>query len=54
MGEDIKRATLIAYCETAGCYKQVYDYYKRRYNENTLSCIFDENNNELVFSDIED
>ena len=47
-------ATLIAYCESAGCYDVVKDYYLKKYNEKNLTSIFNEDESELVFSDIED
>ena len=47
-------ATLIAYCESAGCYDVVKEYYLKKYNEKNLTSIFNEEDTDLVFSDIED
>jgi len=49
-----QRATIIAYCETAGCYKNVSDYFKLKYNESNITSIFNENETDLQFSDPED
>ena len=48
-----QRATIIAYCETSKSYKNILNYFKKKYDENTLTNIFDEEENTLVFSDIE-
>jgi predicted unusual protein kinase regulating ubiquinone biosynthesis (AarF/ABC1/UbiB family) len=47
-------ATLIAYCESVGCYDVVKQYYLKKYNEKNLTSIFNEEDTDLVFSDIED
>ena len=47
-------ATLVAYCESAGCYDVVREYYLKKYNEKNLTTIFNEEDTDLVFSDIED
>ena len=49
-----QQATVIAYCESAGCYDVVKEYYLRKYNEKNLTSIFNEDDTDLVFSDIED
>ena len=48
-----QRASIIAYCETSKSYPQVLDYMKGKYNDSTISNIF-EYDNELEFSDPED
>ena len=37
-----QRATIIAYCETSKCYNNILNYFKIKYNENTLNSIFNE------------
>ena len=49
-----QQATVIAYCESVGCYDVVKEYYLKKYNQNNLSSIFNEDDTDLVFSDIED
>jgi predicted unusual protein kinase regulating ubiquinone biosynthesis (AarF/ABC1/UbiB family) len=49
-----QRASIIAYCETAKCYPQVLQYMKEKYNNNTISNIFEYDNGDLEFSDPED
>tara|TARA_B100000795_G_scaffold248750_1_gene215771 strand:- start:298 stop:1662 length:1365 start_codon:yes stop_codon:yes gene_type:complete len=46
-----QRATIIAYCETSKCYNNILNYFKIKYNENTLNSIFNEEENTLIFSD---
>ena len=47
-------ATLIAYCESSKCYDAIKDYYQDKYYDKNLTSIFNENETDLVFSDIED
>ena len=49
-----QRASIIAYCETAKCYPQVLQYMKEKYNNDTISNIFEYDNDDLVFSDPDD
>ena len=49
-----QQATVIAYCESAGCYDVVKEYYLKRYNEKNLTSIFNEEDTDLLFSDIDD
>lgn len=49
-----QRASIIAYCETKDCYPHVLEYMRKKYDENTITNIFEYDNGELVFSDPED
>ena len=48
-----QNATIIAYCETSKCYDVIKEYYLQKYEKNNLKSIFDEDETDLVFSDIE-